>query len=772
MQRSPSSLLYALVVLLILLGGCASLLSSQWSSEQAREYNPAQSQADYTQKIQPLLERRCVVCHGCYDAPCQLKLDSYQALLRGAHKDKVYDGKRLLGASLTRMFEDAQTTGEWRDKGFFPVLSEGDLSPEQSLFAQMLQLKQVHPLPNSPFLPESFDLNINRDLSCPKPDQFASYAEKTPLWGMPYGLPGLDKQEHQTLMEWLRQGARQGPEAALSAQAQKDIATWEAFLNGDSLKQQLVNRYIFEHLFLADLQLPSAPDTSFKLVRSRTAPGEAIDRIATRRPFDDPQVERVYYRLWRDPSSRLAKNFLPYKLDADRRTRWQALFYDTDYAVTQWPGYAPEIAANPFASFAQLPVGSRYRFMLDEAQFTIMSFIKGPVCRGQVALNVIQDHFWVFFVAPELMSGPEDAQFLADNSQHLALPAEVGNSLLPLSSWLKYSSLQKDYLAAKGRYVQEKVERQGAVSLDFIWDGEEQNPNAALTIFRHNDSASVVKGLVGDQPKTAWVIGYPLLERIHYLLVAGFDVYGNVSHQLLSRLYMDFLRMEGEMTFIDLLPPDSRHQELMFWYRDAEKDVLEYLRVYEANLNLKNAIPYTTENAKSELYGLLQTRLSPVLDQRHQLQRLVIDKPTRAALEQLDQTRGASLRWLPQTTLVYIPEVGLFTLLHNSAYSNLSSLFKEDARRLPKEDTVTLVRGIIGAYPNAIMLVSEAQLPDFVARIQSLASEGDYTQLRNRYGVRRTDPDFWHYSDLLHDYYQVTQPEDAGLLDYNRLENR
>src|SRR5690606_19572472 len=218
-------------------------------------------------------------------------------------------------------------------------------------------------------------------------------------------------------------------------------------------------------------------------------------------------------------------------------------------------------------------------------------------------------------------------------------------------SWLKYSSLQKDYLAAKGRYVQEKVERQGAVSLDFIWDGEEQNPNAALTIFRHNDSASVVKGLVGDQPKTAWVIGYPLLERIHYLLVAGFDVYGNVSHQLLSRLYMDFLRMEGEMTFIDLLPPDSHHQELMFWYRDAEKDVLEYLRVYEANLNLKNAIPYTTENAKSELYGLLQTRLSPVLDQRHQLQRLVIDKPTRATLEQLDQTRGASLRWLPQTTL-------------------------------------------------------------------------------------------------------------------------
>jgi hypothetical protein len=169
---------------------------------------------------------------------------------------------------------------------------------------------------------------------------------------------------------------------------------------------------------------------------------------------------------------------------------------------------------------------------------------------------------------------------------------------------------------------------------------------------------------------------------------------------------------------------------------------------------------------------MLRARLNPVLDQQHNLRRLVVDKSTLENLQQLDQTRGASLRWLPQTTLIYIPEVGLFTLLHNSAFSNLSSLFREEARRVPEEDTVTLGRGIIGAYPNAIMLVSEAQLPDFVARIQSLASEDDYTQLRNRYGIRRTDADFWHYSDLLHDYYQVAQPEDAGLLDYNRLENR
>ena len=40
--------------------------------------------------------------------------------------------------------------------------------------------------------------------------------------------------------------------------------------------------------------------------------------------------------------------------------------------------------------------------MLEEAQYTITGFIKGPVCRGQVALNVINDLFWVVFVDPEL----------------------------------------------------------------------------------------------------------------------------------------------------------------------------------------------------------------------------------------------------------------------------------------------------------------------------------------------------------------------------------
>ena len=82
--------------------------------------------------------------------------------------------------------------------------------------------------------------------------------------------------------------------------------------------------------------------------------------------------------------------------------------------------------------------------------------------------------------------------------------------------------------------------------------------NLLMTIFRHFDSASVEKGLVGVFPKTGWVIDYPLLERIHYLLVAGFNVFGNAGHQLETRIYMDYLRMEGENNFLSFLPREKR----------------------------------------------------------------------------------------------------------------------------------------------------------------------------------------------------------------------
>ena len=64
---------------------------------------------DYLKEVKPLLDKRCVVCHSCYNSPCQLKLDSFEGADRGATKKAIYNGTRLKSMDPTRLFTDART---------------------------------------------------------------------------------------------------------------------------------------------------------------------------------------------------------------------------------------------------------------------------------------------------------------------------------------------------------------------------------------------------------------------------------------------------------------------------------------------------------------------------------------------------------------------------------------------------------------------------------------------------------------------------------------
>jgi hypothetical protein len=82
------------------------------------------------------------------------------------------------------------------------------------------------------------------------------------------------------------------------------------------------------------------------------------------------------------------------------------------------------------------------------------------------------------------------------------------------------------------------------------------------------------------------------------------------------------------------------------------------------------------------------------------------------------------------------------------------------------------VPGFIGAYPDAILRATPAQLPALAAAIAGLASEADYAAFADRFVIRRTSPAFWAASDAMHDAYAKWAPLEAGLFDYNRLDNR
>jgi len=778
----------AAALTLCALVGCATLsrdsFDERFGAADPQRYDqpaaPAPGGVSWRADIQPILQRRCVVCHGCYDAPCQLKLGAWQGVARGASTELVYDATRLGEAAPSRLFVDAQLPSQWRARGFFPVLNERAPTPEAqlagSLLYQTLVLKQQHPLPAGPVLGEGFDFSLDRAQSCPTIERFDDYARESPLAGMPYGLPGLDAREMGKIASWLQAGAPFEGDLPLSAVQRQQVQQWEAFLNGPSDRERLMSRYLYEHLFLGHLHFEAdATHRAFRLVRSSTPPGQPLQIVASRRPYDDPGVARFWYRLEPEREVILAKTHMPYALSAQRMARYSSWFLNDQVRVSELPSYAVEVASNPFVAFKELPIDGRYRFLLDEAQFFIMNFIKGPVCRGQMAVDVIEDHFWVSFIDPKANAEAIHGDVLLRQAERLTLPAEMGSDSRLLQPWLEMVRQERSFLQTKSEVLRKSFgSGQAKLDLSLLWDGEGHNRNAALTIFRHFDSASVVQGFVGAPPKTAWVIDYPLFERIYYLLVAGYDVYGNVGHQLNSRLYMDFMRMEGEFNFLVFLPQAVREPTALHWYRGATGEARDYVYGKYARLDAESGVPYRSGDPQHELYELMRKRLAPVLHTRFDLAG-VDDARLRSELQSLAALKGASLSWLPEMSVLRVDgsgEARYFTLLRNTAHANVAHLARENSELLPEENTLTVVPGFIGAYPNAIYRSSVGELPALRAALAGLANEADYRKLADRFAVRRTNPQFWPASDALHDAYATWAPLEAGLFDYNRLQNR
>jgi hypothetical protein len=778
------------LVLLVVSGfvGCATYYEQRmdWQygpADPARYDRPpvAAAEVDFLRDVKPILDNRCVVCHGCYDAPCQLKLTAYQGVARGANKEIIYNSARLIAATPSRLFTDADTNANWRKKDFYPVLNERISDPEAnrdgSVMYRMLALKRAHGLPAGAVLSgKDFDFSLDRSQQCPRIEEMDKFEERNPLWGMPYGMPALSVREHETITRWIEIGAPASVPKPLPAGHAARIAEWERFLNGDSLKAQLMSRYIYEHWFIGSLYFDDLPgEEFFEIVRSASPPGEPIKLIATRRPYDDPGVPRVYYRLRRLQDTVLSKTHMPYALNPARMARLKKWFLDANYTVTALPSYDIERASNPFVMFQQLPAEARYRLMLDEAQFTLMGFMKGPVCRGQVALNVINDLFWIVFVDPSMDPIGQNSALLAQGLENLRLPAEH-DSTTRLLRFRDYAALEEKFLRAKSDYLNRSIAGRQAPQLKLLWNGDGSNPNAALTGFRHFDSASVVQGLIGERPQTVLVMGYPLLERIHYLLVSGFDVYGNAGHQLATRLYMDFLRMEGEFNFLSFLPRDSRQKIQEHWYRDADAPHIEQLRNVTSYYNQETGIRFRTRDPLSEMYAMMKRYYAPVTRPRYELAASTLPAAEQKLLQQVAAVRGHAASLMPETTFLAVRDASgrrhHFTLLRNSAYSNVAELLGDEKRRRPDEDTMLVLNGFVGSYPNAFYEVPVAELPQFAQAVHALNNEGDYQALLARFGIRRTDSRFWAHSDMLHDAYRAWAPREAGLFDYARFENR
>jgi hypothetical protein len=748
------------------------------STTQAQDPAPALS---YTRDIQPIFTEKCVACHACYDSACQLNLGSGEGAARGATKVLVYDGDRSQATKPTRLFYDAFGKAAWRHEGFTSVLdAQGS---QAALMARMLELGHSRaPLQPNGKLPDDIVLGLNRENMCPLPEEFDTYADVHPNEGMPLAVTGLSDQQYQTLRRWLASGApidQQG--VAPSAQEAAQVLQWENLLNAPGARESLVARWLFEHLFIAHLYFEGGePGHFFQWVRSRTPSGQPIDLINTRRPNDDPGT-RIYYRLWPIQGVIVHKTHITYPLSAAKMERVKALFYSGDWQVSALPGYGPGRRANPFETFEAIPAQARYQFMLDNAEYFVRTFIRGPVCRGQIATDVIRDNFWALFQAPEHDLYITDPLYRGRATPLLAMPGQNDDVGSVLSLWLKYRDKRNEYEALR-RYRYGELPAPGWSTL---WAG---NDNALLSIFRHFDSASVNKGLIGEVPQTMWLFDYPLLERTYYQLVVNFDVFGNVSHQAQTRLYFDLIRNGAEQNFLRLMPANSRDDFLDDWYQNGGKVKLwmDYESIDDdkpTGLKLNEKDPkrdfvnqllarYGDLNASPDpinrCVGAYCSRpgLEPVLrDAEQALSRLTL-RPA-AGLKVIDQ--------LPEATMLRIEtRTGhreVYSLLRNRAHSNVAFMLGEASRYQPGLDTLTVYPGVLSSYPNFMFNIPAEQVPAFVAAMESARDAQHFEKIVDRWGVRRSHPQFWEYFHDLSTYIRETTPLEEGVLDMNRYEN-
>ena len=743
---------------------------------------------NYLNEVKPILDKRCVVCHSCYNSPCQLKLSEFEGLDRGATKKAVYDGARLRSMDPTRLFVDARSTQEWRKKDFFSVTdSTVSNGLNDSAMIQLLSHKMKNSVNTGEYRPESDDLTCAADQK-----EVGGYLKKHPNRGMPLGFPPLKQREFDIIAGWLVQGAR-GPDAAQQAEITtpkaddaREIVKWEAFFNRDDAKHAMTARYLYEHLFLAHIKFGTSTNEFYELVRSKTTSGEPIEIIPTVRPYDAPGVERVFYRFRKIHSTIVHKTHMVVEFDDATLDRYRELFIQP--AWLQPPhrmGYDPKLSANPFTTFEQIPPRSRYQFLLDNANYVIMTFIHGPVCKGQIALNVIDDHFWIMFLDPDHDMAVRFPAFLKLHQDKLIMPIERGSDVKIFTALTdEHRKAAVEFYRARQDYYTSHY--YDGLGIESIWKGDKASDAPVLTVYRHFDSASVHKGVLGELPKTMWVIDYPLFERIYYALVAGFDVYGNVGHQLAVRLYMDGLRIEGESYFLDYLPPAKRQEIMQSWYLGVDLKDINY---YPSSLPAK--IPFTTDDPKREfIEQVVKSHILPAtniaFDQLNYLPAGTDYPPLpdvyRTRDDYMQGFRAVARPGTPFFTLVndYNANTAYLrirvkngtdvagTIVINRWHDNVAYLFSEKNTLDANKDSADFIPELIGSYPNYFFDVRQEDLPDFLDLLAHFdKSPKDMARLA-KYGINRSDERFWDAYDWFQKRFLEEEPVRGGLFDLNR----
>ncbi len=765
--------------------GAACGTTEKESPGTAEPGTPKSAPVSFTRNIKPIFDAKCVGCHACYDSPGQLDLRSVDGIVRGAMKVDTY-AARGKPIEPTFVWNSANTLDDWREMGFFSVIEGG----RDSIMGKMLVLGHANPVkPNEQFPADIKIDQLERQNYLPNKYEIDGYAEQYPQEGMPLAVSGLSEEEYTATMSWLENGAPIDYEAPdPTANELAEIQKWEAFLNADDKPSKLVARYIFEHLFLVNFLFEDRDDAnSFILVRSTTPSGK--DTVPVHQHLPNGEVDgKFYYRFMLLELTDCVKNTRLQMLASDEKLdRWKNMFSEEDWSADRLPGYTDAERFNPLGTFNAIPPKARWKFTLDTGWLQNASIVHGPSCHGNMAVGTVQERWWMLFESPDTSLYVNDPVYRAEIDPLVALQQNPDNLMDAFLMQREYLERRKE--AIKRAFGRAKETHHRARLAD-IWRGEYPDDTPFLSFIRHDDNGYAVEGsaAMGDFPKTVWVADLPIMEHAAYSAYINFDVFGDTLSQIFaSRQIFGLSRVSNELNFLRFLPVKARRPLFESWYQGelAEAVTPALVPRLQPDEDIPTDIKYTTDDPKREFLEKAIAYLGTRVNADDPINRPKTgddaDRITKALISIVDASREQEPTWrkfktlLPEAVFLRVDGAGrepvVYTMMHERDYATkgfISMALQDD---IPSKAQVMILEGIYTAYPNFMFRINEDEIEEFASTLIDAETQDDLTAIVERWGIRRSSPDFWPVLDSVTAYGERTNPRRAGTFDINRYKN-
>lgn len=139
------------------------------------------------------------------------------------------------------------------------------------------------------------------------------------------------------------------------------------------------------------------------------------------------------------------------------------------------------------------------------------------------------------------------------------------------------------------------------------------------------------------------------------------------------------------------------------------------------------------------------------------------------AYDQVEQRSAPYVQFFPEVMFVALRrndgQHEVYTILRNKAHRNVAYIFGEDGVREPEKDSLLMVPGLVGDYPNFMMILDEDDLDSFRDRLENVRTMDEAFHAWMSHGVLRNSPEFWKTLDWFTEWELKNNPVQGGRFD-------